>query len=79
VAGALRLVEITDVKVRNRSVTINRLTSPPTADAEFQGWVHFNPRVETIPYPFYAARFKIELRREGDRWLITDHIEYEEM
>lgn len=79
VASAFRLVEITDAKIWNLNVTINRLASPPTADAEFHGRVYYDSRVETIPYNFYGARFKVELRREGDRWLVTDHIEYEEM
>jgi hypothetical protein len=78
--NALRLVEITSAKVSNLSVTINRLTSPPTARAEFLGTVRYEPRdPERIPYKYYGARFIAELRWEGDRWKVTDHVEYREL
>lgn len=78
--GAMRLVEITSAKVSNLTIKINRLTRRPTALAEFHGAIRYEPRdPERIPYKYYGARFLVELRLEGGRWLITDHIEYHQI
>ena len=60
-------------------IRINRLTSPPTADARFRGVVHYEPRAEWLHQRYYAANFIAKLRLEGDRWLITDHVEISEI
>jgi hypothetical protein len=75
----LKLVEITSAKISNLQVEVNRLTSPPTAEARFLGVVHYDSRVERIPYRYYGARFVVELRLENGRWLITDHIVIQEL
>ena len=78
--NAMGLVEITSAKISNLTVKINRLTSRPTALAEFHGAIRYEPRdPERIPYKYYGARFLVELRLEGDRWLVTDHIEYDQI
>ena len=78
--SAMGQVEITSAKISNLTVTINRLTSRPTARVEFHGAVRYEPRdPERIPYKYYGARFIVELRLEGDRWVITDHIEYHQI
>ncbi len=77
--NAMGMVEITSAKISGLDITINRLTSPPTADARFRGAIHFEPQNEMVHYRYYAADFDVELRLEGDRWLITDHIEYSEI
>lgn len=78
--NALELVEITSAKVSNLTIKINRLTRRPTALAEFFGAIRYEPRdPERIPYKYYGARFVVELRLEGDRWLVTDHIEYDQI
>ena len=75
--NAMGQVEITSAEISNLTVTINRLTSRPTAQAEFLGSVRYEPRdPERIPYKYYSARFSVELRLENDRWVVTDHIEY---
>jgi len=74
---ALAIVEITRAKVHNLEVTINHLTSPPTAEARFDGIVWFRGRQPGIHPDRYAAKFVAELQWEGDRWMITDHLEYE--
>lgn len=74
---ALDIVEVTQAKIRNLEVTINRLTSPPTAEARFDGIVYFRGRQPGIHPDRYAAKFVAELRWEGGRWMITDHVEYE--
>jgi hypothetical protein len=76
---AMQMVEITSAKISGLDITINRLTSPPTADAQFRGVVHFEPQDEMIHYRYYAANFRVELRLEDDRWLITDHVEHHEL
>jgi len=78
--NAMGLVEITSAKVSNLTIKINRLTSRPTARAEFHGAIRYEPRdPERIPYKYYGARFVVELRLEGDRWVVTDHIEYHQI
>jgi len=78
-AYALSLVEVTSAKVNNLSIEINPLTSPPTATAEFRGVFHFEPKSEFITNRMYTSDFVVELRQEGGRWLITDHIEEHEI
>ena len=75
----LRWVRFTDVKVNNLEVTINDLTSPPTAEAKFNGVFHFEDRTGQLLRESYAVGLTVELRLEGDRWLITDHIEHHEV
>ena len=76
---ALQMVEITSAKISSLDITINRLTSPPTANARFRGAVRFEPQTDIVHYRYYAADFRVELRLEGDRWLITDHVEHTEI
>lgn len=78
-AWAFGLVQVTDAKIRNLSITINPLTSPPTATAKFDGIIFFRAKTLNVGYDRYPAKFTVELEQDGDRWLITDHIEYEQM
>ena len=77
--NALGWVEITSAKISGVDISINRLTSPPTADARFRGAVHYEPQTEWIHQRYYAADIVAKLRLEGDRWLITDHVEISEL
>lgn len=52
-------VQFDEVNVRNLSVTVNQLTSPPTAEARFDGNARFTS--DAVPYRFYAASFRAEL------------------
>jgi hypothetical protein len=74
---ALNRVEIQRANYRNLRVTINRLTSPITAQAEFDGNVHYEDRKREFPYRYYAARFVVELELRDGHWLVTDHVEYD--
>jgi hypothetical protein len=76
---AMQMVEITSAKISGLEISINRLTSPPTAEAQFRGVVRFEPLSEMIHYRYYAANFDVQLRQDRDRWLITDHVEYHEL
>lgn len=75
----LSKVEFKSAKISNLRVKVNRLTSPPTAKAEFRGSLRFEPRTEMVPYRYYAAEFIVELRLVEDRWLVTDHVECHEL
>jgi ketosteroid isomerase-like protein len=72
---AMSLIEITDAKIHSLQITINELTSPPTAEASFNGVVYYRDRTGQIPYEYYSSPFTVEFRKEGDRWLITNHVE----
>jgi len=74
---ALNRVEIQKANYHNLQVTINHLTSPITAQAEFDGNVRYQDRLREFPYGFYEARFVVELELRDRRWLVTDHVEYD--
>ena len=74
---ALNRVEIERANYHNLRVTINRLTSPITAEAEFNGSVYYDDRLGEFPYRSYAARFLVELELSDGHWLVTDHVEYD--
>lgn len=74
---AMAMIEITDAKIHSLQITINELTSPPTAEANFNGVIYYNDRTGVNPYQYYSSPFGVELRKEGDRWLITNHVEQE--
>jgi hypothetical protein len=75
---ALGRVEVQGASYRNLDVQINRLTSPPTANVTFFGLINYRDRRGEIPYNNYASNFTIQLRRVGDRWLVTEHQEEHE-
>jgi hypothetical protein len=69
---AMRRVKFTKVKISDLEIKVNRLTSPPTAVADLTGMVRFRDRTGQVPYEHYRGKFTLELRRESDRWMITD-------
>jgi hypothetical protein len=73
---ALGIVEITSFRITRLKVTVDRRASPATAQARFHGTVHYKDRGETVTFGTYRAEFVVTLRRERDRWLITDHVEH---
>lgn len=74
---ALGRVEIQQAKYHNLRVTINKLTSPPTADVEFYGVVYYRDRLGEIPREYYSAQFVAEFELRDGRWMVTDHVEYD--
>jgi hypothetical protein len=70
-------VRVTDTSIHNLEIEINRLTSPPTAEATFDGVVAVNVQSGLLIHDRYAARFVVQLHLVGDRWLITDHVEHQ--
>jgi hypothetical protein len=67
-------VDFTRVKITSLDITINRLTSPPTARAQVQGIVYFHDRHGDFPYESYPLKeLVVELRQQSGRWLISGH------
>ncbi len=64
--------EVEDAHIHDLEITINRLTSPPTAKAKFLAVGKGRDRKNEFPYQGFARRVVVELRREGGRWLVTD-------
>ncbi len=65
-------VQFSRVKLRGMKVTINELTSPPTAEARFFGTAQFKDRVGEYPYNTYAADFLVDLVQEDGTWKVED-------
>ena len=58
---------------RRLEVRINRYTSPPSARAEFTGFVQAKDLRGEIPYENFVHPFTVRLIKQGDRWLLTDY------
>ncbi len=63
-------VEIHSVSLNGLQIKVNRLSSPPTATAEFTGVVNGKVKSGLYPYDNIVGRCRVTLRLEGDRWLI---------
>ncbi len=78
-AWAMGRIEVQSARFYRLNITINRLTSPMTAKAAFFGHVSYRDRQGEIPYSNYGSRFIVELRKEGKTWVVTGHVEEQEM
>ncbi len=68
-------IEITKARILGRlKIVINELTIPPSARASFQGMINGRAGADRHNITYFG-RFTITLRREGDRWLISDYEE----
>ncbi len=61
------------VWISNLEITINRLTSPPTAKAKFKAWVTGRDRLGEIPYRSEPIAVTVTLRKEKGHWLVADY------
>lgn len=77
VSSVMPQYTITAVRVTGVKVTINRLTDPITARAEFTARINARSKHGMNPYENYLRRIVVNLRREGDRWLLVEHDEQE--
>ncbi|HUY92668.1 MAG TPA: hypothetical protein VMV10_28265 [Pirellulales bacterium] len=68
----LRRARIRDAKVKDLKVQFHRLTSPPTAEAEFIGNIKgsFQSGID-VGEGTIIRRFHIKFVRRGDDWLMT--------
>jgi hypothetical protein len=49
-----------------------------TAKAAFSGYISYRDRQGEIPYNNYGSRFVADLRKQGDVWVVTGHVEEQE-
>jgi hypothetical protein len=67
--------EIGEAKIGDLKINFNRMMEPPTATAQFIGRITAKTRseAERLPRENFIRPFEITLRREGDRWLLSDY------
>ncbi len=70
---ALDHARFTQVKITDLRVTINRLTSPPTATAEVTALLSGRGRGGEFDEPSRPVSLRLFLRPHGDRWLVTGY------
>ncbi|HEX7376879.1 MAG TPA: hypothetical protein VF278_07190 [Pirellulales bacterium] len=74
VRTALASAHITEARVYDLEVAVNRHDEPPTAQAEFTGRVKGNYRGEAgAGEGMLLRKFTVDFRRAGDRWLMTGY------
>lgn len=66
-------VQVSDAYIRQLEITINRLTSPPTARAKFVAVGKGTDRKGEFPYETFMRRVVVDLRLEDGRWLATGY------
>lgn len=71
-AWVMSRAEVQEAYIHGLEITINRLTSPPTARARFSAIGRGRDRRGEFPDQPFAQRVVVELRREGGRWLVSD-------
>jgi hypothetical protein len=66
-------VEFQEAHISELEVKVNRLTSPPSADAKFLAVGKGKDRKGEWLYQGFAQRVTLQLRLQGDRWLVTGY------
>jgi hypothetical protein len=66
-------VDVQEAHISDLNINVNRLTSPPTADATFLAVGRGRDRRGEWPYQGFAQRVRLQLRLEGGRWLVTGY------
>jgi hypothetical protein len=66
-------IEFQEAHVSSLEIDVNRLTSPPTAEAKFLAVGRGKDRKGEFPYQGFARHVKLQLRLEGGRWLVTGY------
>ncbi|HYW78966.1 MAG TPA: hypothetical protein VE890_05285 [Thermoguttaceae bacterium] len=72
-ARAMRMVEFTEIKITDLDITVNDLTSPPTATALFTARVTARDKAGLFDGAPHLIGFTLKLRRESGDWLISGH------
>jgi len=70
---ALDWVEFIDIRITDLDITINRLTSPPTAKAEFIAMVSARDRKQFFGEYARPIGFTLTLRPYDGGWLVEGH------
>jgi len=63
-------LEFSEVSLRGMEITINDLTSPPTAEATFHATVQYSDRRGELGWGTYPADYVVELVLEDGAWKI---------
>ena len=63
--------EVREGHISDLDIQVNRLTSPPTADATFNAVGKGRDRKGEMPYDSFVQRVTLKLRLENGRWLVT--------
>lgn len=71
----LRYGTITGAKANDIRITVNELTSPPSAKADFYGVLTFHVKTEAVPFDRYACRLTVEFEKHPRGWVIVGHQE----
>jgi len=66
-------VDVQEAHISDLDIKVNRLTSPPTADAKFLAVGRGKDKKGEWPYQGFAHRVVVQLRLEGGRWLVTGY------
>ncbi len=74
---ALDQVRFTRVRVSGVKITIDRDKTPPRAEARFFAVFRYVDRSGSNVYGAYAANFRVIFEKVDDRWLLTDHYEWQ--
>jgi hypothetical protein len=69
----LSLVDVEEGHISDLDIKVNRLTSPPTAQAKFLAVGRGRDRTGEFPYQGFAQRVDVQLQLQGDRWLVTGY------
>jgi hypothetical protein len=69
----LSRIRVSRASYNRLDVTVHRNTNPPTATADFMGYIQAKDTRGEIPFETFARRFTVELRLEGDRWLLKSY------
>lgn len=74
VEATLSRARVKDAKVKDLTVRFHRLTSPPTAEAEFIGNVKgsFQGGID-VGEGMVVRRFRVDFVRRGENWLMTGY------
>jgi hypothetical protein len=66
-------IDFQEAHISSLEVKVNRLTSPPSAEAEFLAVGRGKDRKGEFPYQGFARRVKLQLRVEGGRWMVIGY------
>lgn len=67
---------ITGAKANSLKITVNELTSPPSAKAEFYAAISYKPKRPEVFGERWASRMTLDFEKQRDgRWLVTGHTE----
>jgi hypothetical protein len=73
VAQEMAQVNISKASFSRLDVKFNRRVSPPTAEANFMGYIKGKDRRGELPYENFAGRITVRLRQDPGGWVMTDY------